>query len=96
MIKLSDIQKLDKVSYASVEMIIEQNEMERMQIVNDIKNFGMEVNDAKAYSLLDKECAENLDAAFDNHDHATEAHMVLRRAIIEQMKTENCGGVKNV
>ena len=87
MIKLSDIQKLDKLSYAEVEKIVEEYEDIRMAITREINSNG-------GIAEYEKNLGEFY-ANFSNFFEEESARSKKRRAkvysILEQIKSESAG-----
>ena len=90
MIKLSELQRLDRVSLAEIEKIIEDYEDLRMSITRDI-NFHGGIENYEKF----------IDAAFEKWGHISANDEVEQNrkekffAILKQMKNESVG-VKNV
>ena len=95
MIKLSDIQKLDKLSYAEVEKIIEEYDDIRMFVTQQLNN-------GKNFEELLMEAAESAKSFSDSYknDEKYKTYYEFSSAskifyVVEQMKAEKAG-VKNV
>ena len=91
MIKLSDIQKLDKLSYAEVEKIIEEYDDIRMFVTRQLNN-------GKSFEELLTEASEFAKKFGDSHknDGKYESHFKFSSAskifyVLEQMKAERAG-----
>ena len=78
---LRDLQQLDPISYDEVDSILEQYELRRIALGRQLSRLGEDAcKDPHAYEIIDAFLAE-LNQSKD---------VKKRRAILAQMKAENC------
>ena len=90
MIKLSDIQKLDKLSYAEVEKIVEEYEDIRMAMTREINSNG---GIAEYEKYLGKFYAK-FSNFFEEESERSKKRRNKVYSILEQMKEERAGETK--
>ncbi len=91
MIKISELERLDKISLAEVEKIIDDYENLRMEVTRDFHNFcrynDCDGKQAESYTKFKRQIVDWYVRA-----ECKEKYL----SVLEQMKVENCGGAKNV
>lgn len=82
---LKDLQQLDPISYDEIDSILNQYELKRTQLARQLRRLGDNAyEDVHAYEIIDSFLGE----LYQSKD------VRKRRAILAQMREENCGKVE--